>query len=66
MVGAPGVAHAGAQAAHHLEDGVRQGPLVGHTTLYAFGHELFCSPWKYRSLLPLPMAPQAAHARYTP
>ena len=30
----------GAQAAHELEDGVRQRPLVGHAALDALGHEL--------------------------
>ena len=34
------VAHAGAQAAQKLEDGVAQRALVGHAAFNAFGHEL--------------------------
>ena len=39
-VRAAAVAHAGAQATHHLEYCVGHGPLVGHTALDALGHEL--------------------------
>ena len=33
---------AGADAANHLEDGVRQNSLIRHAAFNTFGHELLC------------------------
>ena len=53
------VAHAGPQAADHLEDRVRQRSLVGHASFDAFGHQLLLA------FLEIAVLGADRHCRYT-
>src|SRR5689334_21955118 len=59
-VGAPGVAHPSAQAAHELEEDRRQRPSVGHATLDPLGDELLVG----RAALPVAILRALAHRPY--
>src|SRR6187401_3491612 len=62
-VGAPAIAHPGAQTANQLVDHRRHAALVRHTTLDAFRHQLLraVTAFDIELVLEVPIAAAAAH-----
>ena len=59
---AAGIAHAGPQAADHLEHGIGQSALIRHPALYALGNQFFVVALEIAVLAAVSHSGQAAHA----